>query len=156
MKKIFLFYFLSIISAHAQISGCTDSLAKNFNSSATINDGSCFYNNVKIKPKHSIRLSDSIKETSGLIFFDNLLWTHNDDYDTTLYGIDTLGKIQKKIVLDKVKSHDWEEISQDSSYLYLGDFGNNATGNRTDLHILKIEKKSFLEGHPIVDTISFS
>lgn len=57
--------------------------------------------------------------------------------------------------MDKVVNHDWEEISQDSSYLYIGDFGNNYSGNRTDLHILKIEKKSFLEGTPIIETISF-
>ncbi|MEO7978835.1 T9SS C-terminal target domain-containing protein [Flavobacterium sp.] len=156
MKRLFLFYFFGIISTYAQITGCTDPNSENYNPNATINNGSCLYKNFKIKPKYSIRLSDSIRETSGLIAFDNLLWTHNDDHDTTLYGLDTLGKIQKKIVVDKVINHDWEEISQDSTHLYIGDFGNNTTGNRTDLHILKIEKKSFLEGSPIIETISFS
>ena len=156
MTRIFLFYFLGIISATAQISGCTDAHAKNFNPNATTNDGSCLYNSFKIKPEYSIRLSDSVKETSGLLFFDNLLWTHNDDHDTTLYGLDTLGEIRKKVVLEKVINHDWEEISQDSTHLYIGDFGNNLSGNRTNLHILKIEKKSFLGGHSIIDTISFS
>ncbi|MDR7210682.1 T9SS C-terminal target domain-containing protein [Flavobacterium piscis] len=156
MKGYLLCVFFFITTAYSQISGCTDALAKNFNQDAIINDGSCVYDNLKIKPVYSIKLSDSVKETSGLISFENLLWTHNDDHDTTLYGLDTLGKIQKKIILDKVKNHDWEEISQDSSYLYIGDFGNNATGNRADLHILKIEKKSFLEGNPIIETISFS
>lgn len=156
MKKIFLLYFFGIISAYSQILGCTDPLSKNYNPKATINDGSCLYNNVKIKPEYSIKLSDSVKETSGLIAFDNLLWTHNDDHDTTVYGIDTLGKIQRKVILQNAKNHDWEEISQDSAYLYIGDFGNNASGNRTDLNILKIEKKSFFEGHPLIDTISFS
>lgn len=94
-------------------------------------------------------------ETSGLIAFDHLLWTHNDDHDTTIYGLDSNGKTLKKIKLDKVKNTDWEEISQDSSYIYLGDFGNNSQGNRTDLHILRIEKKSFLLNQPVVDTISF-
>ena len=75
MRKIFLLYFFGIISAYGQISGCTDPLSKNYNPNATINDGTCLYNNVKIKPEYSIRLSDSIKETSGLIAFDNLLWT---------------------------------------------------------------------------------
>jgi len=156
MIRIFLFYLFGILSATAQISGCTDAHAKNFNSDATINDGSCLYNSFKIKPEYSIRLSDSIKETSGLIVFDNLLWTHNDDHDSTIYGLDTLGKIRKKVVLEKVINHDWEEISQDSTHVYIGDFGNNLSGNRTNLHILKIEKKSFLGGHSIIDTISFS
>ena len=38
----------------------------------------------------------------------------------------------------------------------MGDFGNNSQGNRTDLHILRIEKKSFLLNKPVIDTISFS
>jgi hypothetical protein len=156
MKTFFLFFFLFVSSTYGQISGCTDSLSKNYNPNATKNDGSCLYSVYKIKPQHSIRLSDSIKETSGLIAFDHLLWTHNDDHDKTIYGLDSLGKIRKKIILNKVANHDWEEISQDSTHLYIGDFGNNYRGNRTDLQILRIKKKSFLEENPIIDTISFS
>lgn len=155
MLKFFLFFITTISVSYGQISGCTDPLSKNYNPAATLNDGSCQYPSLKIKPEYSIRLSDSIKETSGLIAFDGLLWSHNDDHDTTLYGLDSLGKIRKKIILHTV-NHDWEEISQDSTHLYVGDFGNNFRGNRTDLHILKIEKKSFLEGTPKMDTISFS
>ena len=156
MKTFFLFFFLFVSSTYGQISGCADSLSKNYNPNATKNDGSCLYSTYKIKPQHSIRLSDSIKETSGLIAFDHLLWTHNDDHDKTIYGLDSLGKIRKKIILNKVANHDWEEISQDSTHLYIGDFGNNYLGNRTDLQILRIKKKSFLEENPIIDTISFS
>jgi hypothetical protein len=155
MKHYFLFLIFCLTSTYSQISGCTDLLSKNFNSSATINDGSCLYKKLKIKPEYSQLLSDSIKETSGLIAFNNLLWTHNDDHDTTIYGLDSTGRIKKKIILEKVINHDWEEISQDSNFIYLGDFGNNYSGNRTDLHILKIEKKSFLEGNPSIQTISF-
>ncbi|MFH7017753.1 T9SS C-terminal target domain-containing protein [Flavobacterium sp. FlaQc-47] len=155
MIKTILFFCLIISTGYAQIQGCTDPLSKNYNANATINDGNCIYKNVKVKPEYSNQLSDSVKETSGLIAFDNLLWTHNDDHDKTIYGLDSLGKIQKKIILDKVKNHDWEEISQDSTHLYIGDFGNNFSGNRTDLNILKIEKKSFLEGNPVIETISF-
>ena len=113
----------------------------------------CFFQN---KTGIFEKLSDSLRETSGLIAFDNLLWTHNDDHDKTIYGINPLGLIQKKISLEKAINKDWEEISQDSTYLYIGDFGNNYTGNRTDLQILRIEKKSFLLENPVIDTISFS
>lgn len=153
MKTIVFFFFSCII--HAQISDCTDSQAKNYNSLANINNGNCEYQNFKTRPQYAIKLSDSLKETSGLIAFDNLLWTHNDDHDKTIYGLDSLGKIQKKIILDKTINHDWEEISQDSTYIYIGDFGNNASGNRTDLNILKIDKKGFLEGNPSIETINF-
>ncbi|WP_374173731.1 T9SS C-terminal target domain-containing protein [Flavobacterium tructae] len=155
MIKIILFFFLTLPFAHAQVSGCTDPLSKNYNPNVTVNNGSCSYKNIHLKPEYSKLLSDSIKETSGLIAFNKLLWTHNDDHDTTIYGLDSLGKIQKKVVLKQVVNHDWEEISQDSSFIYLGDFGNNLSGNRTNLNILKIEKKSFLEGNPAIEKISF-
>jgi hypothetical protein len=156
MKKVLFFFLLIFTSAYSQISGCPDSLAKNFNPNATENDGSCLYNSSKIRPESSRKLSDTLMETSGLMAFNNLLWTHNDDHDTTLYGMDSTGKIQRKINLNKVKNNDWEEISQDSTYIYLGDFGNNYRGNRTDLQILRIEKNSLLLNNPVVDTISFS
>ncbi len=156
MKKSIVLFLLIFTTSYSQISGCTDSLAKNFNPTATNSNGSCLYETAKIKPLTSLKLSDSLKETSGLMAFDNLLWTFNDDHDTTIYGLDFNGKIQKKIKLENVKNNDWEEISQDSSYLYIGDFGNNYQGNRKDLHLLRIEKKSFLANNPVVDTISFS
>lgn len=140
----------------AQIKGCTDPLSKNFNPSATINDGSCDYRSAKIKPTYSMSLPAVLHETSGLTFSHNLLWTTNDDTDTAIYGIDTTGIIQKKIVLTKVANKDWEEIAQDSNYFYIGDFGNNVSGNRKDLHILRIEKKSIESNIPQIDTISFS
>ncbi|WP_433833038.1 T9SS C-terminal target domain-containing protein [Flavobacterium anhuiense] len=156
MLKIVFFFSLLTTSVYSQISGCTDPQAENHNLSSKQNNGSCTYKNLKIKPEYSFRLSDSIKETSGLIAFENLLWTHNDDHDTTIYGLDSLGKIRKKIILPETINHDWEEIAQDSTHIYIGDFGNNYAGNRTDLKILKIEKKSFLEESPKIETISFS
>ncbi|TRX15982.1 T9SS C-terminal target domain-containing protein [Flavobacterium franklandianum] len=156
MKKSLIFFFLILTSSYGQISGCTDAQAKNFNPNAINNDGSCVYASAKVKTKTSIKLKDSLRETSGLMVFEKLFWTHNDDHDTTIYGLDSNGIIQKKIKLEKVKNNDWEEISQDSSYIYIGDFGNNFKGNRKDLHLLRIEKKSFLTINPVIDTISFS
>lgn len=156
MIKYTLLFFLTFSSTYSQITGCTDPLSANYNPKATVNDGRCLYPSSKIKPNYSKQLSDSIKETSGLIAFDRLLWTHNDDHDKTLYGLDTLGKIQKKIILDQVTNRDWEEIAQDSIYLYIGDTGNNNTGNSRDLRILKIEKKSFLAGSPNISTLFFT
>ncbi len=156
MCKIFILFVIISTSGYAQILGCTDRLAKNFEPNATENDGSCLYASAKVKPKSTQKLSDVLIETSGLIAFDDLLWTHNDDHDTTIYGLNTKGEIKRKINLKKVKNNDWEEISQDSSYIYIGDFGNNYQGNRTDLKILRIEKKSFLTNTPVIDTIAFS
>jgi hypothetical protein len=156
MIRTLILWSLFISSAYSQIEVRPDIKANNYNSTATINTGKFSNKNLKLKPEYSIRLSDSLKETSGLIAFENLLWTHNDDHDKTIYGLDSLGKIKKKIILEQVVNNDWEEISQDSTHLYIGDFGNNYSGNRSDLKILKIEKKSFLKGDPNIETISFS
>jgi len=141
----------------AQIAGCPDLQATNYNPSATINDGSCLYDPVSITPTASFSLSAEIKETSGLIEWDNHLWSHNDDTDINLYTLDTTNcTISQVYALNGVENMDWEEISQDDNYVYVGDFGNNASGNRKDLHILRIEKNSLLSNTPLIETIYFS
>lgn len=147
---------LLIAEVNAQISGCTDSLAINFNPAATVNDGSCIYDAASLTPVSTSELSLQVSETSGLTFWNNLLWTHNDNTDTKLYGLDTLnGNIIQTYLLNSVANIDWEDISADDEYLYIGDFGNNWNGNRTDLKILRISKASMLAGNPSIDTISY-
>lgn len=86
-------------------------------------------------------LSEEVKETSGLIFWNHLLWTHNDNNDHTIYGINPAsGEIEQKIPLSGFTVTDWEELQQDDKYLYIGDTGNNYKGNRSDLRIFKKEK----------------
>jgi hypothetical protein len=136
--------------------GCTDPQAGNFNPSARVNDGSCSYDTVYVSPVLTMELSMEVEETSGLIFWDGCLWTHNDDTDNRIFGIDTAtARIIKTHILWKVVNWDWEEISQDEDYIYLGDFGNNG-GNRTDLHILRVEKSSLQGRIPSIDTIWFT
>jgi hypothetical protein len=124
---------------------------------ATENDGSCEYEPLWVAPVRSQELSARISSTSGLLFWDGLLWTHNDNDDTRLYGIDTASaEIVREYLLTGVDNTDWEDIDGDGEFIYLGDFGNNASGNRSDLHILRIEKASLLSGDPSIDTIWFS
>ncbi len=148
--------FINILSS-AQTSGCTDPLANNFNSSATQNDGSCTYNQALVTPISSFNLAGNLTETSGLISWNNQIWTHNDSDDLNIYALDTSnGNILQTYSLQGVTNTDWEEISQDEDFIYIGDFGNNANGNRTDLKILKISKVSILNGSPVIETINFS
>jgi len=150
-----LLFFLR--TAKAKINGCTDPLATNYNSSATKNDGSCIYNNGSISPSSSFILSGILTETSGLVKWNHQIWTHNDNSDVNIYSLDTInGNIIQSYPLNGTINNDWEEISQDSNYLYIGNFGNNANGNRTDLKILRIDKNSMLINAPIIDTIHYS
>lgn len=145
------------IFTSAQILGCTDPLASNYNVNATANDGSCVYGSASITPIASFNLGTNFIETSGLINWNEKLWTHNDNSDTNIYSLDTLnGNLLQAYPLSNVVNIDWEEISHDSNFVYIGDFGNNVNGNRTDLKILRIAKYSILTNSPIIDTILFS
>ncbi len=141
----------------AQVGGCTDVLALNYNALANQNDGSCNYAIASIAPISSFNLDSNLNETSGLINWNNSIWTHNDNSDLNLYSIDTLnGSYLQSCMLAGVLNNDWEEISQDINFIYVGDFGNNQNGNRTNLKILRIIKTSILANAPIIDTINFS
>ncbi len=141
----------------AQIYGCTDPQALNYNSSATVNDGSCNYPQTSVTPETSMNLVNTLDETSGLIVWNKLLWTHNDSEDSNIYALDTInGNILQSVQLTGTVNKDWEEISHDKDYIYIGDFGNNSGGNRTDLKILKISKNSISTGQPVIETINFS
>lgn len=159
LKFNFLLFIGTLLSnalGFSQVSGCTDVQATNFDSNATENDGSCVYPATTLTSLSSVVLSDTLHETSGLIHWNDLLWTHNDNTDEHLYAIDqTSGQIQQRINIPAVTNTDWEEISQDADYLYLGDVGNNL-GNRTDLKILRIQKSTFMSGVIEIDTIQFS
>ncbi|TFH22549.1 MAG: T9SS C-terminal target domain-containing protein [Bacteroidia bacterium] len=137
--------------------GCKDPLANNLEVEAAENDGGYTYDEVWIRPRKSLALSESLKGTSGLLFWEGSLWTHNDNADTRLYELDTSsGAIREDYLLEGVENTNWEDMDQDSEFIYLGDFGNNASGNRDDLHILRIQKASLLSGSPDIDTIWFS
>src|SRR5665647_3174356 len=140
--RIFIICFSSFINTtNAQINGCTDPLAINFNPSATFNDGSCAFSPASIAPISSFNLAGNLTETSGLISWNNQIWTHNDGDDINIYALDsTSGTIIKSYPINGTTNTDWEEISQDDDFVYIGDFGNNSNGNRTDLKIVRIAK----------------
>lgn len=120
--------------------GCTDPLANNYNNAATINNGSCTYNTTSYAPAVKVDpLSDSVIETSGLQFANGYLWTFNDKTGKPqLYRIDTMtNSIQQRVFLNGAINDDWEDITFDGTYFYIGDFGNNLTGGRTNLTIYK-------------------
>ena len=142
---------------NAQTLGCTDPMASNYDPKAIKNNGSCLYADTSIAPFSSVNLDAKVIETSGLIKWNNHIWTHNDNDDLKLYALDTIdGSISQSITITNTYNTDWEEISQDANYVYVGDFGNNGTGVRQNLRIFRIDKTSILNNSPIVDTIKFS
>jgi hypothetical protein len=157
MKKILLLLILLVANTTITAqNGCTDTYASNYNINAIINDGSCIYNSANATINTSTILNQNVLETSGLIDWDNYLYTLNDDTDTIIYKLNKIsGAIVQNLPLNAIQNIDWEEISQDENYIYIGDFGNNATGNRTNLKIYKI-RKSTIETVPEIETINFN
>lgn len=90
-------------------------------------------------------LSQAVPESSGLLFKEGRLITHNDSGGAPhLYEIDTLdGQVVREVVINNAQNIDWEDLTADSTYLYIGDIGNNF-GNRTDLTIYKILWSEYL------------
>ncbi|MCR4965765.1 MAG: hypothetical protein K6A41_08935 [Bacteroidales bacterium] len=162
MKRVFvpfIAFFILLIStawSQEQVCGCTDPLAHNYDTNATVNDGSCKYALSRIKAKSLGRLDSLVTGSSSLFYWNNSYWTYNDHNDNCIYGIDsTNGSTLETVCFKKIKNQDTEEISQDSLYLYFGDIGNNS-GNRRNLQILRVDKKSIVNQQFIIDTIRFS
>ncbi len=99
--------------------------------------------------KKIAKLDAVLNETSGLIYTDDYIWTHNDGGDEpALYKVDTKnGKIVQKLLISNAKNVDWEDITQDEHHVYIGDFGNNY-GMRKDLTIYKIKRSVLSEKKP--------
>ncbi len=144
MVRIALLFLTLLMPAiaFAQQHGCTDTTALNYNSEAVVNDGSCIYQSISIKPPVLLKkLPRKVFETSGLIWWRGSYWTHNDSGgENEIYRLDSLtGKIIQTVRIQNAINVDWEDIDQDDDYIYIGDFGNNL-GNRTDLTIYKLPK----------------
>jgi hypothetical protein len=148
--SIFILFLLPFIGK-TQTTGCTDPKSVNFNPKAVLNDGSCAYAVTIHNPPFAFELPETVKETSGLLFFNNKLWTFNDSGGSAeLFAIDTAtAQVVQTINIANVTNNDWEGIALDDNYIYIGDFGNNA-GVRKDLVIYRISREDI----PLYENVS--
>lgn len=138
-------------------SGCTDPKANNYDSGATTNNGSCKYPSTSITPSLETRLPEIVAETSGLLYYNGKVWTHNDSGgQPILYQIDSVTKnILKQVFIANANAIDWEDITRDNTHLYIGDIGNNE-GNRSNLCIYKIPLAELEKDTAYASKISYS
>lgn len=110
-------------------------------------------------PSEKFALPTELSESSGAIFFNGKLVTHNDSGgETKLFELDTIsGEVIREITIAGAYNVDWEAITQDETSIYIGDIGNNVSGNRTDLKIYKVSKSDYLSETSVnAETINFS
>lgn len=103
-------------------------------------------------------LDDAIvNESSGLIYYNNKIITHNDSGNPELYEMDpTANNITRTVTITGAANLDWEDITQDDNYIYIGDIGNN-NGNRINLKIYKISKADYDASNSVAaETINFN
>lgn len=95
-----------------------------------------------------------VNESSGIIYFNGNIWTHNDSGDDPIIYEMSIqsGKIIQQVAFENASARDWEDIAQDSQFIYVSDMGNNA-GKRQDLAIYKSEKSDILNGDGVSNAI---
>lgn len=150
-----LFLFGIVFQLQAQ-EGCTDPQAENYEPAAAENDGSCTYSETNYNPMCISIFPDEIKECSGLEFMDNQLFAINDSGDgTVVYQIDsTNASVIRRINIGNTTNVDWEDLTSDDDFLYIGDFGNNY-GTRKDLKIIKVPKEELSGENTSSEEITF-
>lgn len=141
LLSIFLFLYFGYI-----LYGQKQSQSENRNFSGYFKKR--FYNTCK--------LPISLSETSGLIYFNNCLWTINDGGNKpVLYGFTSENpSFVREIFIQNVQNEDWEALTQDSLYIYIGNFGNNL-GYRKNYSILKVKKENINNDSVFAEFINF-
>ncbi len=105
-------------------------------------------------------LQSSLDETSGLIYLNQKLITHNDSGGKPfLYELDSVsGNVSRIVVVGNATNIDWEDLCYDDTYIYIADFGNN-NGSRTNLKVYRILISDYftsVNDTVTADTIHFS
>lgn len=92
-------------------------------------------------------LPNTVNESSGIIYWRDKIWTHNDSGDDpNIYELNIeSGTLLQTVTFSEATARDWEDMAQDSTHIYVSDMGNNA-GKRRDLAIYKVEKSDILAG----------
>ncbi len=89
---------------------------------------------MQVNPQPFItNLPHELAENSVVIFYKNFLWTFN-----------LAGKIEKELEIKDAKNDNWEDIAQDSKYIYIADFGNNSGTRRNQKIFKNLKKKRIL------------
>ena len=113
---------------------------------------------IALSPTILTELPNSQNETSGLALIQGRLFSINDGGNTNeIFELNpTTGSIIRIIKVSNAINHDWEELAQSDSHLFIGDFGNN-NGTRKDLAVLKIPISSVLGSTEVIaEELKFS
>jgi hypothetical protein len=88
-----------------------------------------------------------LAENSGMIWWKNLIWQHNDSGgEPAIYASDTASNtILRRVGLKGGFNIDWEDIAQDDEFIYVADAGNNTNGARPKFMVYKVAKSMIVD-----------
>ncbi|HEY0978422.1 MAG TPA: T9SS type A sorting domain-containing protein [Flavobacteriales bacterium] len=91
-----------------------------------------------LQPTLLSTLPQALDEVSGMVMVDGAAWVVLDSFNpAVLHQVDpATGAIVRSLTITGAANVDWEELTTDGEYVYIGDIGNNL-GMRTDLRILR-------------------
>ena len=95
-----------------------------------------------------------LKECSGLVYLGNKTFAGvNDGGNQPNLYVFKENEVEPRIVkITGVKNNDWEELTSDSTFIYIGDTGNNG-GTRRNLQIYKVRKADVLSKNEVTPEI---
>lgn len=107
----------------------------------------------KIESELVCTISHSLRESSGLIIYNQQFYSINDSGNLPyLFSFDSkTGAILDSNLID-VKNIDWEELTQSKDAIFIGDFGDNKQ-RRDTVFIYKVNKKDLAQRKISVQTI---
>lgn len=157
LRCLFIAFALASLStsAHAQ-PGCMDPRADNYDPNATSSDGSCIYPETNLSADVLAILPDALEECSGFVELPEYYLAMNDSGsapELIYLSKDDFSVIRTEPVQGAMNV-DWEEITIDENFLYIGDFGNN-NGTRQNLKIYKVPLSSLATSPFVQDTLNF-
>ena len=94
----------------------------------------------------TFHLSSELDEISGIDFLnDSTIVAINDGgNEPLLFLLDLTGKIRSVVKVENAENRDWEDITVDDEFIYIGDIGNNVN-SRNDLVIYKVKIADVLQ-----------
>lgn len=95
----------------------------------------------------TVKLHEKLKEISALEYEDGHFWGLNDSGgEAEIYKFNSeTGKIVQTVSITNATNRDWEEMTVNDDYIFIGDFGNNE-GKRKDLTVYYIKKNEIGNG----------
>jgi hypothetical protein len=98
-----------------------------------------------VTPRLVRTLGDTLHQTSGLIYWNDAFWSHNDAEGDEIFSLDSTGRLKRIVNVYRATYGNWEDMAQDDEYIYIANTGNNKSGSRTNLAIYRIPKNELLK-----------